>query len=69
MSAERTTIRAQEVQVGDHLFSPSGHELTVTRIDSEFMGRPDLLAFVEDSDSQWLKLPLPTDAEVEVVRG
>ena len=68
MSGERTTLRADEVRVGDRLFGPGGAELTVTRIDPAFFGRPDLVAFVEDSDVRWLKLPMALDAEVEVIR-
>jgi hypothetical protein len=69
VSGARTVIPAREVQLGDRLFAPSGHELTVTRIDLAFFGRPELIAFVEDSETQWLKLPLPADTEVEVQRA
>ena len=62
-----TTIRAAEVCVGDRLRARDGTELTVTRIDEGFFGRPEMLAFVEDSASQWFKLPAPIDAEVELI--
>jgi hypothetical protein len=42
-------------------------ELTVTRIDEGFFGRPEMLAFVEDSDDQWFKMPAPSDSDVELV--
>ena len=61
------TIKATEVRVGDRLRTPAGAELTVTRIDHGLLGRPEFLAFVEDSDQQWLKLPVPLDGEVELV--
>jgi hypothetical protein len=54
--------------VGDRVRARSGQELTVTRIDEGFMGRPGLLAFVEDSDEQWFKMPAPSDGDVELVR-
>ena len=60
-------IAASEVAVGDRLRTRLGAELTVTRIDAEFMGRPGMIAFVEDSDRQWLKMPAQADAEVELV--
>ncbi len=63
-----TTIRATEVRIGDRLRTRLGAELTVTRIDDGFMDRPEMLAFVEDSDTQWLKMPARLDAEVELVR-
>ncbi len=62
-----STIKASEVRVGDRIAS-RGLELTVTRIDTGFMGM-DLLAFVEDSDVQWLKLPMPPGADVDVVQA
>ena len=60
-------IPAAEVRVGDRLRLSTGQELTVTRIDEGLLGRSELLAFVEDSDEQWLKLPSPRDGEVELV--
>jgi len=60
-------IPANEVRVGDRLRTRSGVELTVTRIDHAFLGRDDMLAFVEDSNAQWLKLPAPRSGEVELI--
>jgi hypothetical protein len=67
VTAARTTVKASAVRLGDTIVMPSGAELTVTRIDANFMARPDMLAFVEDSARQWLKMPVPCDADVEVV--
>lgn len=64
-----TTVRATEVRIGDRLRTRTGLELTVTRIDHGLLGREDFLSFVEDSDEQWLKMPVPRDGEVELVRG
>jgi hypothetical protein len=63
-----TAIKATEVRVGDRLRCRDGTELTVTRIDLGFLGRPEMLAFVEDSAEQWFKMPAATGAEVELVR-
>jgi hypothetical protein len=63
-----TKISAGEVRVGDRLRTRLGAELTVTRIDPEFMGRDGMIAFVEDSDEQWMKMPARVDAEVELVQ-
>jgi hypothetical protein len=46
----------------------TGAELTVTRIDSRIMDRPGMIAFVEDSDEHWLKMPALRDGDVELVR-
>jgi hypothetical protein len=62
------TVKATEVQVGDRLRARSGADLTVTRIDEQCMGRPDMLAFVEDSEDQWFKMPALRDGDVDLVR-
>ncbi len=68
MSTGPTTIRATEVRVGDRLRTRLGDELTVTRIDrGPFLGRDDMLSFVEDSERQWMKMPALRDGEVELV--
>lgn len=68
MTATRTTITATEVRIGDRVRTRLGAALTVTRIDQGFLGRPGMIAFVEDSDEQWLKMPAQIDAVVEFVR-
>jgi hypothetical protein len=61
-------VAASEVRVGDRLRTRSGIEITVTRIDDGFLGIPGMIAFVEDSDEQWLKMPAQLDGEVDLVR-
>jgi hypothetical protein len=60
------SVKATEVRVGDRIRSYD-LELTVTRIDQPFLGRDHMLAFVEDSDVQWLKLPAALDGDVEIL--
>jgi hypothetical protein len=60
-------IRAGDVSVGDRVRTANAMELTVTRVDEEFMGRPNLLALVEDSEAQWLKIAAPRDLELELI--
>jgi len=62
-----TMIRAGDVSVGDRVRTANALELTVTRVDEEFMGRPNLLALVEDSEAQWLKVAAPRDLELELI--
>jgi hypothetical protein len=59
-----TVVPASEIRVGDRI-RVRRQELTVSRIDRPFMGRDTMLAFVEDTDDQWLKVPVAPDAEVE----
>jgi hypothetical protein len=65
--AAETVIRAADVRIGDRLRARNGTELTVTRIDEAFMGRAEMLAFVEDSAQQWFKMPSPGDGEVSLI--
>jgi hypothetical protein len=63
-----TMIRADQVMIGNRLRSRDGTEMTVTRIDENFLGS-GMLAFVEDSDTQWFKMPAAPDREVERLDG
>jgi hypothetical protein len=58
-------VKASEVKIGDRLRTRTEVEFTVTRIDTEFLGREGMLAFVEDSDEQWLKMPAAPDQDVD----
>lgn len=68
MTAAPATVKASEVRVGDRVRARSGTELTVTRIDVGFFGNPEMLAFVEDSDRQWFKMPALKDGDVDLIR-
>jgi hypothetical protein len=68
MTVARATVKATEVRLGDRVRAQSGAELTVTRIDEGFMGRENMLAFVEDSEEQWFKIPALRNGDVELVR-
>ena len=68
MTVAPATVKATEVRLGDRVRARSGVELTVTRIDEEFMGQANMLAFVEDSEEQWFKMPALRDGDVELVR-
>jgi hypothetical protein len=67
VSVEATLIAAGDVQLGDTLRSRDGTELTVTRIDPGFPLREGMMAFVEDTASQWFKMPAMADGQVELV--
>jgi len=68
VSGEPAMIAAADVRLGDTLRTRSGLEITVTRIDDGFLGMDGMIAFVEDSDVRWLKMPAQRDGEVELVR-
>ena len=57
---------ASAVQPGDQVRT-SGDELTVSRIESPFMGVTGMIAFIEDTPERWIKRPVQTHSEVEVL--
>jgi hypothetical protein len=65
--SETTSVPAGQIEVGTTIRLADGRELLVSRIEPEFMGRPGLTAFIEDSPRQWFKAPMATDTLVEVV--
>jgi hypothetical protein len=66
MSDGWQTTTASAVQPGDRVRLPNA-ELTVTRIESPFMGMTGMMAFIEDTPERWIKRPVPNDAVVEVL--
>jgi hypothetical protein len=61
-----TTVLASEVRVGDVVRTSTGDVVVATRIETSFLGRPNMLAFIEDTPDRWYKRPVMVDAEVEV---
>jgi len=62
------TTTAGEVRVGDRV-RVSEQEITVSRVEPSFLGMEGMIAFVEDNEQRWLKVPAPSTATVEVCRG
>jgi hypothetical protein len=60
------TVKAQEVKAGDTVRTQSGQVLMVSRIEAQFFGRSNMLAFIEDTPDRWFKQPMPSDSDVEV---
>jgi hypothetical protein len=58
--------KASAVQPGDTVRTPAGEVVVVTRIETSFFGRPEMLAFIEDTPERWYKRPMPSDADVEI---
>jgi hypothetical protein len=66
MSDTWKTVKADEVKAGDAVRTKAGDVVIVSRIDTSFMGMPNMLAFIEDTADRWFKQPMGADAEVEV---
>jgi len=62
------TTTAGEVRVGDRV-RVSEQEITVSRVEPSFLGMDGMIAFIEDNEKRWLKVPAPSAAPVEVRRG
>ncbi len=66
MSDSWKTIKAQEVKVGDTVRAQSGAVVIVSRIETPFLGRSNMVAFIEDTPDRWFKQPVVSDSEVEI---
>ena len=66
MSESWRTIRADEVSAGDVVRTSTGDVVTVTRVETFFLGRPNMIAFIEDTPERWYKRPVAVDATVEI---
>jgi hypothetical protein len=65
--AERWKLaKAAEVQPGDRVRTGDGREIVATRIEEKFLGRENMIAFIEDTPQRWLKRPMTIDADVEI---
>ena len=60
------SIPARDVELGDTVRTANGFVLYVSRIEEPFMGRPEMLAFIEDLPTRWLKAPAALEAPIEV---
>jgi hypothetical protein len=66
MSDSWKTVKANEVRTGDTIRTKAGEVVIVSRIQPQFLNRPEMLAFIEDTEERWYKRPVAADAEVEV---
>lgn len=64
--SEWQTVKAADVQPGQRVRTADGTELVATRIERPFLGRENMLAFIEDTSERWFKRPQPLDADVQV---
>jgi len=60
-----TARPATEIQAGVIIRLRTGEELEVTRVETWFLGRGSMVAFVQDTPAGWRKAPFRTDAEVQ----
>jgi hypothetical protein len=63
------TTPVTDVRPGDRVRVASGQEVLVSRIEARFLGRENMVAFIEDTPDRWFKQPAQLTAEVEVLRA
>lgn len=52
--------------MGDVVRTQSGQVVTVSRIETAFLGRPGMVAFIEDTPDRWFKCPQPIGGQIDV---
>jgi hypothetical protein len=62
------TAPVTDVRPGDRVRLASGREVLVSSIETRFLGRDNMVAFIEDTPERWFKQPVQLTAEVEVLR-
>jgi hypothetical protein len=62
------TKKVEDVQVGD-VVRHRGFEFTVARVDAPFLGRSEMVCFIEDNPQRWHAYPAPLGGDVEVQAG
>jgi hypothetical protein len=65
MSDTWKIVKAHDVKVGDTVRTQSGAVVLVSRIEAPFMGRSNMVAFIEDTPDRWFKQPMVSDSDVE----
>jgi hypothetical protein len=68
VTESRITTPVTDVRPGDRVRLASGQEVLVSRIEASFLGRENMVAFIEDTPDRWFKQPVQLAAEVEVLR-
>ena len=66
MSDTWETVKAQDVKVGDTVRTHTGGVVLVSRVEAPFMGRSNMVAFIEDTPDRWFKQPMMSDSDVEI---
>jgi hypothetical protein len=67
MAENWTTTKVDDVQPGD-VVRYAGQEFTVARVDAPFLGRDEMVCFIEDTPERWHAYPARLGDEVEVLR-
>ena len=61
--------QAGEVHPGERVRLGSGTVMTVSRVESPFLGQEALVCLIEDSAERWLAQPMPKTDQLEIARS
>lgn len=67
MAENWKSTAVDEVRAGDEIRLESGRRLVVSRIEAPFMGRSEMIAFIQDTPEGWFKQPMLASKSVEVL--
>ena len=65
MTDSWTTINVDDLQPGQRV-RYAGFEFTVARIDTNFLGRDNMICLIEDTPERWHAYPTVVGGEIEV---
>jgi len=68
MSESWEKVPVGEVRPGSRIRAANGNEVYVSRIDQAFLGRPEMVCFIEDTPERWFAQPARLSDTVEVRR-
>lgn len=68
MAATWESATVGDVKAGDRVRLESGKELQVTEVQDSFFGRPEMVAFIEETATSWYKQPARKEAAIEIWR-
>jgi len=65
MADNWTSTKVEDVKPGD-VVRYAGQEFAVARVDSPFLGRDEMVCFIEDTSTRWHAYPAARGGDVEV---
>ena len=68
MAETWVNVPVGEVQPGSRIRTARGVEVEVSRIDQLFLGRPEMVCFIEDTSERWFAQPMRLADTVDVRR-
>ena len=68
MAEQWISVPVSDVRPGDRIRHPSGQEFEVARIDAPFLGRDDMVCFIEDTPTRWHAYPAAVAQPIDVLR-